>query len=394
MAGLASLLIAAICGVVRAAGVALPSSPSSNAIVASLEYQETANGVTTWGVAVLPQNTPFKKEPGAGSGRVLRGVLIFGGDPSNSIAFLWQREARKLYLDLNGNRDLTDDPAGVYVAGGAGASQTFTNVHLDFKPASGRCRVLADITLFDLSSQVVCNLAVRSFWQGKVTLQGRDWQVGAVPNALARPDLPGTSGLLLRAWEKRTQPFNANDGLLDIVPFSRNLFVDGRAYQVEWISGSQNGEARPALQFVEQSPALGELKITGQFISRLLLSGGPYEVILNQPAGVMKVPTGRYSQTQIQLQANGASAFRKSNQSQSGQGISIGGKAPAVLNAGGPLSNSVTADRHGQDLHLDLRPDRRGRGSLPNGGAKPLQAAGIRHLQGEKKIASGAFEFG
>lgn len=393
MAGLASLLIAAICGVVRAAGVALPSSPSSNAIVASLEYQETANGVTTWGVAVLPQNTPFKKEPGAGSGRVLRGVLIFGGDPSNSIAFLWQREARKLYLDLNGNRDLTDDPAGVYVAGGAGASQTFTNVHLDFKPASGRCRVLADITLFDLSSQVVCNLAVRSFWQGKVTLQGRDWQVGAVPNALARPDLPGTSGLLLRAWEKRTQPFNANDGLLDIVPFSRNLFVDGRAYQVEWISGSQNGEARPALQFVEQSPALGELKITGQFISRLLLSGGPYEVILNQPAGVMKVPTGRYSQTQIQLQANGANAFRKSNQSQSGQGISIGG-TPAVLNAGGPLSNSVTATRHGHDLLLDYVLTGAGGEAYQMAAQNRSKPPGFAVYQGEKKIGSGEFEFG
>ena len=393
MAGLASLLVAAICGVVRAAGVALPSSPSSNAIVASLEYQETSNGVTTWGVAILPQNAPFKKEPAAGSGKVLRGVLIFGGDPGKAMAFLWQREARKLYLDLNGNRDLTDDPAGVFVSGVAGSSQTFTNVHLDFNPASGRCRVLTDITLSDYGSQVGCNLAVRSFWQGKVTLQGRDWQVGAVPNSVAQPNLPGNSGLLLRAWEKRTQPFNANDGLLDVVPYSRNLFIDGRAYQVEWISGSQNGEARPALQFVEQSPALGDLKITGQFISRLLLTGGPYEVILNQPAGVMKIPAGNYSQTQIQLQANGANAFRKSNQSQSGQGISIGG-TPVVLNAGGPLSNSVTATRHGHDLRLDyvlVGADGDAYQLAAQNRSKP---PGFAVYRGEKKIGSDKFEFG
>jgi hypothetical protein len=210
---------------------------------------------------------------------------------------------------------------------------------------------------------------------------------------VALPNLPGNSGLLLRAWEKRTQPFSANDGLLDIVPFSRKLFLDGRAYQVEWISGSQDGEARPALQFVEQSPALGELKITGQFISRLVLTGGPYLVILNQPAGVMKIPTGNYSQTQIQLQANGASAFRKSNQSQSGPGISIGG-TPAVLNAGGPLTNSVTGQPSWAGFEVGLPTGRRGRRNLSVANQDRSQPPEFAIFKDNKKIASGKFEFG
>ena len=69
-------------------------------------------------------------------------------------------------------------------------------------------------------------------------------------------------------------------------------------------------------------------------------------------------------------------------------------KAPVVLNVGGPLTNSVTASRHGQDLRLDYR--------LVGAGGQSYQLANqdrskppeFAIYKGEKKIASGAFEFG
>ena len=88
--------------------------------------------------------------------------------------------------------------------------QTFTNVHLPLNTAAGRCRVLADLNFWDYGSQPSCSLAVRSFWQGKVTLQGRDWQVGIVQNVLNQTGSFENSQLLLRPWEKRNQTFNAN----------------------------------------------------------------------------------------------------------------------------------------------------------------------------------------
>ena len=54
-----------------------------------------------------------------------------------------------------------------------------------------------------------CTLAIRSFWQGKVTLQGRDWQVGIIQNNLDQSGSFENGRLLLRPWEKRNQPFNA-----------------------------------------------------------------------------------------------------------------------------------------------------------------------------------------
>ena len=382
--------------ILRAADFVLSSSPPSNTTLVSLEYQETDYSVINWGVSLTMQTAPFKKEPVAASGKIVRGVLNFGADSSNSIPFVWQRDAGKLYLDLNRNQDLTDDPEGAFSTRGFRPTsyQTFTNVHLLFNTASGRCRMLADINFWDYGSRPGCDVALRSFWQGKLTLPGRDWQVGIVQNVLSQKGSFENSRLLLRPWEKRSQSFNTYDGSLATVPFSRKLFIDGHAYQLKWITGSQNGEAKPALRFTEQSVALGEVKITGQFIRRLVLPGGPYLVVLDQPAASVQVPTGSYNQPDIRLGQNGAEAFCQSGQSQFGRRISVNDKTPAVLNVGGPLTNSVIASRHGQDLRLDYR--------LVGTGGETYQLANqdrshppeFAIYKGDKKIASGKFEFG
>jgi hypothetical protein len=72
----------------------------------------------------------------------------------------------------------------------------------------------------------------------------------------------------------------------------------------------------------------------------------------------------------------------------------VDGKTPAVLDAGGPLTNSVTASRHGQDLRLDYR--------LVGAGGETYQLVKQDRSQppefaiyrGDKRIASGKFEFG
>ena len=295
-----SALMVALCpgSVLRAADSVFSNSPSSNAATASLEYQETGYNVFNWSVSVTPQPAPFKKEPVSQSGsKVMRGVLNFGGGSSNAIAFVWQRSAGKLYLDLNRNRDLTDDPAGVFSS--REAERSLPDLHQCPFGFQNCCRPMPGAggpqLLWVGGVEPDGTVELRSFWQGKVTLKGRDWQVGIVQNDLERSGSFENGQLLLRPWEKRNQPFNASSGSLATVPFSRNLFVDGHAYQLDLAVRSQDGEAKPSLQFTEQSVALGELKITGKFIQRLVLSGGPYLVVLDQPAGTVKIPVGSYS---------------------------------------------------------------------------------------------------
>ncbi len=401
-AGLTFTLMAGLClgNGLRAADIGLSSSPSSNAITASLEYQETDYSVINWSVSMVSQSAPFKREPAAVTGKLVRGVLNFGGDSSNSIPFVWQRDAGKLFLDLNRNQDLTDDAAGTFSSRGERPLnyQTFTNIHLPLNTTQGRCQMLADLNFYDYGARPSCNLALRCFWQSKVTLHGQDWQVGAVPTTWVEKngskDISFEHHLLLRPWEKQNQAFNNYNGSLDAVPFSPKLFFGGHAYQLGWRAAAPNGEVKPGLQFTEQSVALGDLKITGQYIQRLVLAGATYQVVLDHPAATVKVPTGSYNQPNIQLEQGGTAAYLNPSQPQSGNRISVDDKTPAILVAGGPLTNSVLVSRHGQDLRLDYRLVGAGGATYQLVEQNRSHPPEFAVFKGDKQIASGKFEFG
>ena len=365
------------------------------AATARLEYQETAYSINNCSVPIMSRSAPFKREPAAVPGRIVRGVLNFGANSSNAIPFLWQRDTAKLFLDLNRNQDLTDDPAGVFSARGrADNYQTFTSVHLFLHISSGECPVLGDLSFRDYGARPGCNLQIRSFWQGELTLAGQDWQVGLVPDLLNQPVSFAAGRLLLRPWAERGKAFEAYDGSLDTFPFSRKLFVDGHAYQVTCQTGSQNRELKPTLQFTEQAASLGELKITGKYIRRLVLPGEAYLVLLDRPAATVNIPTGDYRPPHALLERSGVEASFNPGQWQSRRRIAVDARTPAVLAVGGPLTNSVTVSRHGRDLRLDYQ-------LLGAGGAayqlvnrdysRPPEFAVFKD---GKKIASGTFEFG
>ena len=397
MVGLAWTLMAVFCPG-KAMGAA--ESPSPSATSAALEYQETDYSVNTWSVALGSQTKPFKKEPAGLSGKIIRGTLNFGAGSSNSVPFLWARDARKLYLDLNGDGDLFQDASKMFSTDTAASAnyQTFKHVRLLLNTIFGYCRVQLTLNFYDYGQAIgpTCAIEAHSFWQGKLSLQGRDWQAGIVPSALAQAGLLANGWLLLRPWENRNQPFSATDRNLAAVPLSRKIFVDGHAYQMDWSGEPGKGMVSPLLQFTEQSVALGELNITGQFIGRLVLKGGSYLVVLDQPAGMVKVPTGSYNQVDFLLERNGAVAYLlNSGLAQlDRQKISVNDKTSAALNVGGPLTNSITANRHGQDLVMNYQ--------LVGAGGETYQMAALDRSKppkfavysGEKKIASGEFEYG
>ncbi len=392
-------LVVVLCtsNVLGSAGSAPAGSPSSNLLAAPLAYQETDFNVTSWSLTIRTQSTAFAREPAAVAGKTIRGVLDFGDGASNGIPFLWQRDARKLFLDLNRNRDLTDDPSGVCLsrAESSVAYQMFTNAHLAFTTAAGRCPVLADVNLYDYSSGPLGGIAeVRSLWQGRMTLNGRDWQVGLVPSDLNQTALFENCQLLLRPWEQRILPFTTSDGSLATVSLTKNLFLDGHAYQLTSETRSERGEVRPVLRFAGQTAALGEVKVTGKFIQRLVLSGAPYLVVLDQPAGAVKVPVGGYGQPGILLEQGGARARYNSSQPFSVAGISVNDRTPAILDAGGPLTNSVTVTRQGQDLRLDYQLIGAGGATYRLVNQDSSRPPTFAIFKGERKIGAGNFEFG
>ena len=382
---------------------AVPAASPEQPVTVSLELQETSNSIADLSASVATGSEPFKKEPAAAAGKTIRGHLNFGGDASNNIPFLWQRDAGKLFLDLNRNQDLTDDPAGEFSAHLQRplSDQTFANVRLLFDTPTGKYPILANINFWTYGSRTSCRVELRSFWQGKLTLHGQDWQVGVIPGALGRAVFRGNQmasseneQFLLRPWEQRNQDFSANGDSLAAIPFARKLFVGGHAYEANGTQDPQAGEIKPLLRFAEQPVTLGELKITGKYIRRLTLSGGPYLVILDQPPELVKIPVGTYNEPSVLLEQGGARASCQFRSWQPGRRVTVTDKTSTVLNAGGPLTNSVTATRRGRNLELNYRLVGAGDATYQLAKVDRSQPPGFVISKGGQQVASGKFAFG
>ena len=243
--------------------------------------------------------------------------------------------------------------------------QMFTNVPLSFPATSAGAPMLVDLC-FCLDSarhpgKPFCNAAVRSFWQGKVSRGGQDWQVGLVQNLSDQPGSFQRGQLLLRPWAERNERFMAASekpedtlGLpwegknwmaraSEAFAFSPRVFFGGQACQLDWTAEPRGREEKLALRLTEQPTALGELQITGSFIHRLVLTGGPYMVVLAQPAASVKLPPGRYHPYRVWLKQGKTQAYLNFGlphvrQGECGAGNHRGANAggePAAAGAGG-----------------------------------------------------------
>ena len=392
--GLLWLAVAAVVSL-RAQEVPATNPQSEQAVTAYLDYQDANYSYANWGMPLTPKSPVFKKEPAYSSGKVTRGLWQLGGGTGNEVAFAWDRGARKLYVDLNGNLDLTDDPAGVFSTsrGAQENFQRFTNVRLPLKAVAGNRQMLVDLSFFDYGTRPDCTAAVHSFWQGKVTLQGEEWQVGLLGTLTDQKPSLDARNLLLRPWAERNKPFSADGGSLVALPMSRKVFFGNRAYQLQIPNEDQGDGVKARLLFAEQTPKLGELKITGAFVKRAMLEGGPYLVVIDQPQGTMKAPVGRYSGAKVCLKRGDAEAYLDGYVGNALGRLSVNEKNPVVLTAGGPLTNSVTAGRRGRNLLLAYKVVGAG-GQYQLAGQDRSHPPEFTIYQGDKKVASGKFEFG
>ncbi len=391
-------LMGAVAGMAAADAGPSPTSPTMPVQTVPLEFKDVPFAFFHVGIQVAERAAPFEKEPATKSKNVLRGTLEWGksGSATNPPAFLWDRGAGRLYVDQNGNLDLTDDPAGCFVcASGRGSSyQTFTNVHVPIATKAGVRSTALDLSLYGgFGSPLYAFAGIRSLWLGKATFDGREWQVGIFDS----PSEQGAGGasrrLLLRPWAEREQSFQVGDGAASVFTFATNVFVNGRAYKLVATSTGARGQGGINLEFKEHQRALGELRLDGQFIQRLALEGPSGLVLLEQPGSAAKVPLGRYTVESVRLRQGGVEAIRTSPTTAAGVAVSETGSG--ALAVGGPLTNSVSINRRGRTLVFNYQLLGAGgetyRLYRPGQARQPPEFAIFR---GETKIWSDRFEFG
>ena len=116
--GVLGLAVGAVMSIHAQEATGGTNSPGGQSVTAYLDYRELNYSIINWGLPVTPRSSAFKKEPVFSGGKVIRGMLQLGGGTSDEMGFAWDRTAGKLYLDLNRNLDLTDDPGrGVFARG-------------------------------------------------------------------------------------------------------------------------------------------------------------------------------------------------------------------------------------------------------------------------------------
>ena len=394
------ILLAAISGIARLAvadvvspGATTAQSPlPPKTISIPLEYREVKFPIAGFRVSLTSRNgdrsTSIKKSPDTKGAKLIYGAIEMGKD---RIALAWDKSQRKLYLDLNRNQDLTDDPDGVFSASGKGSYQTFTNIHLSATNPSGEWRLLMDLNLYDFGRGSMDGYAsLRSFYEGQVELAGKSWQVGYVKELLRGTSSAESDRLLLRPWEARAQAFSLNDRSADTCALRQKLFLQDQAYGTKVSFEKEGGASKLKLELTPQQTPLGELKLSGEYVHRLVLEGArDCTAVFDAPPSVLQVPLGTYHHVQVRLKKGDDEAFGDFDVK-----VAVTDKTAATLPVGGPLTNSVAVSRAGHVLRLSYQ--------LVGSGGKPYalvyqgqrKAPEFAIYKGDRRLAGGKFEFG
>ena len=308
----------------------------------------------------------FTREPAYSGSQVFRGQLVLDSATNQVLPFAWDIKGQKLYLDLNRNGDLTDDPAGVLTASG-GELQLFPRLRLRFPSATGPYSVLADAHVFEQGGTARVFLYVRSLWDSAVELNGKKWYLAVIdrPDGRIGPTAdPKEIGdrMILRPWSEREEPslwwhaklpyvhdlshvklvdfplrYAGSAEVFDAFNLPAILFLEGQAYRLGY-RPEQSGDL--AVTFNPTPLPLGKLQLGGDNIRRVVLDGGAtgFTAVLDSPAPDVAVPAGVYPRQLVLLQRSGGTNVAVGLGSNS---LEVTASNSVALNAGGPLANSV-----------------------------------------------------
>ena len=147
-----------------------------------------------------------------------------------------------------------------------------------------------------------------------------------------------------------------------------------------------------AAEKTEQGATPGEMKLEGKYIKQLTLEHrGGNNVKFDQPGESIKVVVGRYRLREVQLES-GYTCWEWILPELKQNWIEVGEDEPAVLKAGAPLKQIVKAKREGRVLSLDYQLSGIGGESYARDDRSKPPTFTV--YKGDKKIASGTFEYG
>ena len=295
----------------------------------------------------------FLKEPDFGTHQIVRGVLLTDRATSRVVGYALDFTDRKLYVDDNANRYLTDDRDSAYQGkqrpqyGG----QYWVAEHVPIRygnPPRTYCVNYHFSTEEGESSEPAG--AVVSTWRGDVELGGKGFTIVAVPGVSQSLDYSGNWFILRRGEEfstptlcRRSRGFGPSD----------RLFIAGHAYDMSFRYVPAGDNCDIEATFVETSMTLGRIRLVGEGIRALTMTRGqrgPRMPVYVDPAeGVIDVPAGGYSSISTDLEIR-PGEIRSFDWHLDDVVVSPAGET--VLHVGGPLNQAILPRRDGPFLRV------------------------------------------
>jgi hypothetical protein len=371
-------------------------APSTNTVLLSL--RELGSMPSGLGLNANPRTQPFPfiKEPGLSSRGVLRGTLFTNQGPSNAVAYIWDESKGRLYLDLNRNSDLTDDPAGTLTSatGNASSYQFFPSVALTFSTPHGRHSCKVELRFFHYQNNPLnISASVRSVWQGEIQLAGKQWIVAIPDNqVIAGGSSDNFRTMTVRPIGEKNRIFPSDAAGINrsTINLPAKWCLDGQVYRCSLAYEGRDEAARIKATITEVPTPMGELQISGTMIEELDLDGD-YAVILHSPKPTVKVPVGKYQRKRVYLKAPGSSLEASA---QIEGRFNVDANQPTVINIGGPLRQKIVAERRGAVLALTYQLTGMGGDSYTLSQQNRSKPPEFAIFQGARKLHSGKFEYG
>jgi hypothetical protein len=124
----------------------------------------------------------FEKEPDFGKRHIIRGSIPLGSNKKNNVGFAWDRTQKKLYVDLNRNKDLTDDPNGIFESKDSSSFQFFREIQLSLQKGALILPYTIEMRMYYYGRNTYCSAIIHSGYSADIELYGKRWRVQIVDN--------------------------------------------------------------------------------------------------------------------------------------------------------------------------------------------------------------------
>lgn len=338
----------------------------------------------------------FKKTPeDMKSGKIYYHILKPGTDESHSVPMAWNKDKGLLYIDVNGNMDITDDPGNRHESSERGRPNyaNFNNVTIPVIINDETVDYNCNFTFYDYNRGFSrFYVFVQNSWSEdiilgneKVTLTISDNLDGELKKDKSEYNTDRFSIYF------NNENFEGNPVIFSDLSFSDSLYLRDTAWNVKYEFVPLDNDVYLKATFEKKSPETASINLPGKYIRQIQFDG-TWFALYPRPPEKITIPAGSYPERKVVLQKAGSDKSALSDDS--GRISTFDPGTSITLKTGGPLSPMINYQQDSSRITFSYQ--------LKGIGGETYSPVNIDYsspprleiYSGDELIQSAAFQFG